>query len=129
MFRTEPALPPTSPHAVPKMSNSSLKRVESALPQNKISHSANPIESTPFFPIAQFRTNSSSVTPAPATLTKHAPRNPIRMNTSTKHHLAPPHQTIATNSYEILYRKTHTAWSYHFSSTNTRRVTPIESHC
>src|SRR5271154_4106760 len=66
-----------------------LNPLESALPQNQISHSANPIESTPFFQIAQFRPNSAPVTPAVTTLTKSTPRNPIRMNTSTKHHLSP----------------------------------------
>src|SRR5277367_614552 len=102
MFRTALALAPTSPHTIHNLSNSAihptthplivtasflppqlstLNPLESALPQNQISHSANPIESTPFFQIAQFRTNSAPVTPAYTTLTKHHPRNPIRMNT------------------------------------------------
>src|SRR5271168_1196472 len=143
MFRAESALAPTSPHAVHNISDSAihpathrpitaaslphrfiisplplqlstLTPLESALPQNPIYHSANPIESTPFFQIAPFRTNSAPVTPASTTLTKHAPRNPIRMNTSTKHHVAPPHTTIVTNSYKALYQKMHGARSYHF---------------
>src|SRR5271170_6709452 len=142
MFRAESALAPTSPDAVHNTSDcavhptplppitaaslphrfiisplplqlSTLTPLESALPQNQISHSANPIESTQFFQIAPFRTNSAPATPASTTLTKHAPRNPIRMNTSTKHQLAPPHTTIATNSYKTLYQKMHAARSYH----------------
>src|SRR5271169_4141046 len=117
MFRAKSALTPTTPHAVTSsllpLRLSTLNPLESALPQNQISHSANPIESTPFFQIAQFRTNSAPATPASTTLTKHAPRNPIRMNTSTKHQLAPPHTTIATNSYKTLYQKMHAARSYH----------------
>src|SRR5271156_1684175 len=100
MFRAESALAPTSPHAAHNISDSTIAQllrrristlnpVESALPQNQISHFANPIESTPFFQIAPFRTNSAPVTPAYTTLTKHIPRNPIRMNTSAKHQGAP----------------------------------------
>src|SRR5271156_704798 len=143
MFRAKSAPAPPSPSAVHNISNSAihpttqppitaaslpyrfiisllpqplsaLNPLESALPQNQISRSANPIESTPFFQIAPFRTNSAPATPASTTLTKHAPRNPIRMNTSTKHQLAPPHTTIATNSYKTLYQKMHGARSYHF---------------
>src|SRR5271163_916400 len=125
MFRAKYAPAPPSPHAIPNISSSApqptthppttaaspshrfitsprppqlftINPVESALPQNQISHLANQIESTPFFQITQFRTNSAPATPASTTLTRHAPRNPIRMNTSTKHQLAPPHTTIAT---------------------------------
>src|SRR5271170_4461907 len=142
MFRARSALAPTSRHAVLNISESAinptthppttaaslphrffisplplqlstLTPLESALPQNPIYHSANPIESTPFFQIAQFRSNSAPATPASTTLTKHAPHNPIRMNTSTKHQVAPSTTTIATNSYKTLYQKMHAARSYH----------------
>ena len=103
---------------------SALNPVESALPQNPFHHSANPIESTPFFRIAQFRTNSASVTPAYTTLTKHPSRNPIRMNTSTEHQVAPPPAIIATDSYKTLYRKIHTTRSCHFPHANPWRRTP-----
>src|SRR5271163_382111 len=108
MFRAASALAVTHPDTISNVSNSALNPLESALPQNQISRPANPIESTPFFQIAQFRTNSAPVTPAYATLTKHTPRNPIRMNTSTKHQVAPPHPTVVTNSYKMFYGKTHT---------------------
>src|SRR5271156_41378 len=143
MFRAKSAPAPPSPSAVHNISNSAihpttqppitaasltyrfiisllpqplsaLNPLESALPQNQISRSANPIESTPFFQIAQLRSNSAPATPASTTLTKHAPHNPIRMNTSTKHHVAPPHTTIVTNSYKALYQKMHAARSYRF---------------
>jgi hypothetical protein len=140
MFRAESTLAPPAPHGsnnflVP-LPFFALNPVESALPQNQILHFANPIESIPFFQIVQFRANSAPVSPAYTTLTKPAPRNPIRMNTSTKHHVAPPHATIVTISYKRSYRKIHNAWSYHFPHANrpcptapSRRVTPIESHC
>src|SRR5271156_2377494 len=107
MFRAESAFAQPSPHSV----NSSLlplqlpalTPLESALPQNQISRSANPIESTPFFQIAQLRTNSAPVTPASTTLTKHTPRNPIRMNTSTKHHGAPHPTSTLTGLYSTVY--------------------------
>src|SRR5277367_2100550 len=118
MFRAESTLAQPAPHSVNSsllpLRFSALNPLESALPQNQISHPANSIESTPFFQIAQLRTKSASVTLASTTLTKHTPRNPIRMNTSTKHQGAPPLTTLATNSYHTLYRKTCTAWSYHF---------------
>src|SRR5271168_5221452 len=143
MFRAESALAPTSPDAVHNTSDcavhqtplppitaaslphrfiisllrpqlSTLNPLESALPQNQISHSANPIESAPFFQIAPFRSNSAPATPASTTLTKHTPHNPIRMNTSTKHQVALPRATIVTNSYKALYQKMHAARSYHF---------------
>src|SRR5271163_4891904 len=154
MFRARSALAPTSRHAVLNISESAihptthppttaaslphrfiisllplqlstLNPLESALPQNQISHSANPTESTPFFQIAQFRTNSTPVTPADTTLTKHTPRNPIRMNTYTKHQVAPPLASIATNSYNTIYRKTRTAWSYHFPHSTPPRTSPL----
>src|SRR5271156_6003123 len=132
MFRPTSALAPTSPVAIQNISDSAihstthppitttppshrfiasplrlqpfaLSPVESALPQNQISHFANPIESTPFFRATQFRTNSAPVNPAYTTLTKHPSRNPIRMNTSTKHQGAPPHHQKLTVSYSILY--------------------------
>src|SRR5271168_3085138 len=129
MFRAESTLAPTSPHAVTNspllLQLSALNPLESALPKNQISHFANPIESTPFFPIAQFRANSAPVTPAYTTLTKPTPRNPIRMNTYTKHQVAPPLTTLATNSYHTLYRKTCTAWSYHFPHSTPSRTSPL----
>src|SRR5271168_5393326 len=129
MFRAAPAFPSILPNAVASsavsIQLSALNPLESALPQNQIYHSANPIESTPFFQIAQFRTNSAPVTPAYTTLTKHTPRNPIRMNTSTKHQVAPPLTTLATNSYHTLYRKTCTAWSYHFPHSTPSRTSPL----
>src|SRR5271168_2065913 len=152
MFRAESALAPTSPHAVHNISDSAihpathrpitaaslphrfiisplplqlstLTPLESALPQNQISHSANPIESTPFFRIAPIRTNSTSVTPASTTLTKHAPRNPIRMNTSTKHQVATPHAITVANSSERLYRRIDVIRSYHFPRSKRSRPT------
>src|SRR5271155_3132244 len=107
--------------SVVRPSRQALSPLESALPQNQLHHFANPIESTLFSRIAPFRTNSVPVTPAYTALTKHLPRNPIRMNTSTKHHVAPPLAPIATNSYRTLYRKPHTTWSYHFSHANPSR--------
>src|SRR5271156_2334479 len=118
MFRAKYAPAPTSPHAIPNISSSAtqptthppttaaspsyrfitsprppqlftINPVESALPQNQISHLANQIESTPFFQITQFRTNSAPATPASTTLTRHPSRNSIRINTSTKHQVAP----------------------------------------
>src|ERR1700677_2941491 len=62
--------------------------LESALPRNLTHHFVTPIESTRFFRISPFCTKCVSVTPAVATLTKHVPRNPIRMNTFVKHHRA-----------------------------------------
>src|SRR5271168_1060697 len=107
MFRAESAFAPPAPHSV----NSSLlplqlpalTPLESALPQNQISHSANPIESTPFFQIVPFRTNSAPVNPASTTLTKHTPRNPIRMNTCTKHQVAPHPTSDLTGLYPTVY--------------------------
>src|SRR5271156_1909129 len=116
MFRAESAFAQPSPHSV----NSSLlplqlpalTPLESALPQNQISRSANPIESTPFFQIAQLRTNSAPVTPASTTLTKHTPRNPIRMNTSTKHQGAPLHASRLTILYSMCYTDTGSALAH-----------------
>src|SRR5277367_5520320 len=152
MFRAESAPAPTSPDAVHNTSDcavhptplppitaaslphrfiisplplqlSTLTPLESALPQNPIYHSANPIESTPFFQIAPFRTNSAPVTPASTTLTKHAPHNPIRMNTSTKHQVATPHAITVDNSSERLYRRIHVIRSYHFPRSKRSRPT------
>src|SRR5271170_4088988 len=107
MFRAESTLAQPAPHSVNSsllpLRFSALNALESALPQNQISHSANPIESTPFFQIAQLRTKSASVTPASTTLTKHAPRNPIRMNTCTKHHGAPHPTSTLTGLYSTVY--------------------------
>ena len=125
MFRASPAHGSTSSNVVPNIYNFTLSRLESALPQNQISHPANPIESTPFFQIAPFRNNSAPVTPASTTLTKHPPRNPIRMNTSTKHRVAPPPATTATNSYKKLYKKMRTTRSYHFPHSTPSRTSPL----
>src|SRR5271168_3509349 len=107
MFRAAPAFPSILPNAVASsavsIQLSALNPLESALPQNQTSHSANPIESTPFFQIAQFRTNSAPVTPAYTTLTKCPSRNPIRMNTSTKHQAGPLQQATLTYLYSISY--------------------------
>src|SRR5271155_5228781 len=116
MFRARSALAPTSPNVatsslVPLLL-STLNPLESALPQNQISHSANPIESTPFFQIAPFRTNSAPVTPASTTLTKHTPGNPIRMNTSTKHPGAPLHASRLTILYSMCYTDTGSALAH-----------------
>src|SRR5271165_572017 len=59
--------------------------LESALPRKQTSPPANPIESTRFFTVVYIFAKSVSVTLAFTTLTKYPPRNPIRMNTSTKH--------------------------------------------
>src|SRR5271156_5760133 len=152
MFRARSALAPTSRHAVLNISESAihptthppttaaslphrfiisplplqlstLNPLESALPQNQISHSANPIESTQFFQIAPFRTNSAPATPASTTLTKHAPRNPIRMNTSTKHQVATPHAITVANSSERLCRRIYVIRSYHFPRSKRARPT------
>src|SRR5271170_6870359 len=128
MFQPAPALALTATNAVTgsilPLPLSTLDPLESALPQNQIYQPANPIESTPFFQIAQFRTNSAPVTPAYTTLTKHPSRNPIRMNTSTEHQVAPPPAIIATDSYKTLYRKIHTTRSCHFPHANPWRRTP-----
>src|SRR5271155_2033386 len=129
MFRAKPALAPTSAHTISESTIAQLLRrristlnpLEPALPQNRILHSANPIESTPFFQIAQFRTNSVPVTPAYTTLTKHTPRNPIRMNTSAKHQVAPHPEHLATNSSKTIYVKTNTTRSYH-STHNSAQI-------
>src|SRR5271165_1836628 len=72
----------------------------SALPQTQTSLPATPIESAPFFTVVHIFAKSTPVTPASTTLTKHTPRNPIRMNTSAKHLEPPkPHCTL-TNSYQ-----------------------------
>src|SRR5271165_388177 len=73
-------------------SSSLATPLESALPQTQTSPSANPIESTLFFENLRFCTKRVLVTPASTTLTKHTPRNPIRMNTSTKHVVPRLHQ-------------------------------------
>src|SRR5271156_2748253 len=123
MFRAESALAPTSPHAAHNTSDSTiahllrrristLNPVESALPQNQICRSANPIESTPFFQIAPFRTNFAPVTPAYTTLTKLTPRNPIRMNTSTKHQGAPLQTSRLTILYSMCYTDTGSALAH-----------------
>src|SRR5271165_5513494 len=70
--------------------------LESALPRNPTSPPANPIESTPIFQIAQISSKSAPVTLVSTTLTKRTPRNPIRMNTSTKHHGHPAFTTALT---------------------------------
>src|SRR5271165_2763311 len=62
-----------------------LNSLESALPRNPTWHFVKPIESTRISRISPFCTKCASVTRAFATLTKHTPRNPCRMNTSTKH--------------------------------------------
>src|SRR5271170_1722873 len=153
MFRAESALAPTSPDAVHNTSDcavhptplppitaaslphrfiisplplplSTLTPLESALPQNQISHSANPIESTPFLHIAPFRTNSAPVTPAFTTLTKHTPRDPFRMNTSAKHQVAPHRAHLATNSPKISYVKMNTTRSGHSTHTSAQNSQP-----
>src|SRR5271170_4345973 len=107
MFRAESTLAQPAPHSVNSsllpLRFSALNPLESALPQNQISHPANPIKSTPFFQIAQLRTKSASVTLASTTLTKHTPRNPIRMNTSTKHQVAPHPTSDLTGLYPTVY--------------------------
>src|SRR5208337_887763 len=77
--------------------------LESALPRNQTWPSATPIESTPFFEILQFCTKSTPVTPAFTTLTKHMPCNPIRMNTSTRHHATPALSSHLTVLYSVSY--------------------------
>src|SRR5271165_633957 len=98
--------------------------LESALPRNPTSPPTNPIESTRFFTVVHTFAKSVSVTLAFSTLTKHTPRNPIRMNTSTKNHVRPKPLYPATNSYKTIYANTSTARSYHFthnSSVHFRR--------
>src|SRR5277367_4815962 len=116
MFRAESTLAQPAPHSVNSsllpLRFSALNPLESALPQNQISHPANPIESTPFFQIAQLRTKSAPVTPASTTLTKHTPRNPIRMNTSTKHQGAPLHASRLTILYSMCYTDTRSALAH-----------------
>src|SRR5271165_305231 len=82
-----------------RISIPALNPLESALPRTPNSCFVNPIESTRFSRISQICTKRASVTPASATLTKPTPRNPIRMNTSTKHQEA----TDATRKLTTLY--------------------------
>src|SRR5271165_3518038 len=70
--------------------------LESALPQTQTSPPATPIESTRFLTVVHIFAKSVSVTLAFTTLTKHIPHNPIRMNTSTKHHGHPAFTTALT---------------------------------
>src|SRR5271156_1778810 len=125
MFRISSTIAFSPSYAVPNISNSTLNPLESALPQNQTSPSANPIESTPFFQFAQFSTDFAPATPAFTTLTKHTPRNPIRMNTYTKHQVALPHASISTNSYNTLYRKTRTTRSCHFPRSTPSHTSPL----
>src|SRR5271165_549662 len=92
MYAAEPTvnfpssiLPNRPISATPKILISLATPLESALPRNPTHRFVTPIESTPFFRTSPFFANCASVTPAYTTLTKHAPRNPCRMNTSTKH--------------------------------------------
>src|SRR5271155_2103010 len=94
--------------SVVRPSRQALSPLESALPQNQLHHFATPIESTPFSKIAPIPTNSALVTPAFTTLTKHTPRNPIRMNTSAKHQVAPPPSSKTTHLYSTCYAKMRT---------------------
>src|SRR5271155_1892836 len=91
-----------------------LNPLESALPQNQILPFANPIASTQFLQITPMHTNYTPANPAFTTLTKHTSRNPIRMNTSAKHHLAPPPACLLTPSYKISYQETNLARPDHF---------------
>src|SRR5271156_1894895 len=125
MLRISSALAPSSLRALSNTSNPALSPLESALPQNRISRPANPVESTPLFPIGQFRNNFATVTPAFTTLTKHNLLNPIRMNTSTKHQVAPPLASIATNSNNTIYRKTRATRSCHFPPPTPPRTSPL----
>ena len=125
MLRISSALAPSSLRALSNTSNPALSPLESALPQNRISRPANPVESTPLFPIGQFRNNFATATPAFTTLTKHNLLNPIRMNTSTKHQVAPPLASIATNSYNTIYRKTRATRSCHFPPPTPPRTSPL----
>src|SRR5271165_2292833 len=70
--------------------------LESALPRNPTSPSITPIESTRFLTVVHIFAKSTPVTPASTTLTTHIPHNPIRMNTSTKHHGHPAFTTAQT---------------------------------
>jgi hypothetical protein len=112
-----------------------LSPLESALPQIKIHHSANPIESIPFFKFAQFRTKHAPVTPVSTILTDTTPCNPSRMNTSAKHQVAPNVTSPLTNYFSLTYAKHNTSRSYHFPhftshqspTTRRRRFQPIRS--
>src|SRR5271166_6167726 len=92
-----------------------LNSLESALPRNPTWHFVKPIESTRISRISPFCTKYVSVTPVFTTPTKHAPRNPSRMNTSAKHIGATTPANPPTNSYKATYTDSDAAWSDHFA--------------
>src|SRR5271165_3320909 len=95
-----------------------LTPLESALPQNQNSCFVTSIESTRFFGMLQICIKCASVTPAYTTLAEGTPRNPIRMNTSTKHQEA----TDATRKLTTLYSTSYQGIAVVHSSTR-------EQHC
>src|SRR5271165_259477 len=84
---------------------SALNPLECALTRNRTHHLATPVESTRFFKIARSSAKSLRVTLVSTTLTKHTPRNPIRMNTSAKHQEHPSLPTPLTILYSATYAK------------------------
>ena len=132
MFQPAPALALTATNAVTgsilPLPLSTLNPLESALPQNQISCFANPIESTPFFQIVPIRAKFASVTPAYATFTEYAPRNPFRMNTCTKHQVATPRPNHVTNSCEAVYLEMNATWSDHSTHVAEQNSRPAPPH-
>src|SRR5271166_239054 len=87
-----------------RISIPALTPLESALPQNQNSCFVTSIESTQLFKISHIRTECVPVTPASTTLTKPTPRNPIRMNTSTKHQESTNTTRKLTTLYSTSYQ-------------------------
>src|SRR5271165_6040411 len=110
-----PILPNRPIPAPPDFLVSLATPLESALPENAKQHSVSPIESTRFFQFSPFCANCAPVTHAFATLTKHTPCKPIKMNTSGKHHRAATLPVHSTNSYKTTYTRFSVTWSDHFA--------------
>ena len=104
---------PRSPHSVTPL--------ESALPQKQTCHFITPIESTRFFQVLPFFTKPAPVSPVSTTLTKHTPRNPIRMNTSEKHPEGHKRTSHLSNLDSKSYREDDAQWSDHFAPRTSRQ--------
>jgi hypothetical protein len=111
--------------ALPKSLISLATPLESALPRKATQHFVTPIESTQIFRNLHICGKCVSVTLVSTTLAEHAPGNPIRMNTSTKHIGTTPPPSHVTNSYESSYFKT----QRHLGARRRRRPRNANSAC
>src|SRR5271165_4892139 len=102
-------------------SSHSVTPLESALPQKQTCHFITPIESIRFSQALPFLTKLAPVTPVSTTLTKHTPRNPIRMNTSEKHQEGSKPKSHLSDLDSTSYREHDAHWSDHFAPRTNRQ--------